>query len=36
MIGRAQSADCIRLANWNGDAVRLRRLFRPSASVEDG
>ena len=31
-IGRAQSAGCIRLANW--DAVRLSGLFRPGASVE--
>lgn len=31
-IGRAQSAGCIRLANW--DAVRLSALFRPGASVE--
>jgi len=31
-IGRAQSAGCIRLANW--DAVRLSNLFRPGASVE--
>ena len=31
-IGRAQSAGCIRLANW--DAVRLSQLFRPGAAVE--
>lgn len=31
-IGRARSAGCIRLANW--DAIRLPRLIRPGASVE--
>ena len=30
-IGRSQSAGCIRLANW--DAIRLRSLIRPGASV---
>jgi lipoprotein-anchoring transpeptidase ErfK/SrfK len=31
-IGRARSAGCIRLANW--DAVRLPQLIRPGATVE--
>lgn len=31
-IGRARSAGCIRLANW--DAIRLPNLIRPGASVE--
>ena len=31
-IGRARSAGCIRLANW--DAIRLPTLIRPGASVE--
>jgi len=31
-IGRAQSAGCIRLANW--DAIRLPTLIRPGSSVE--
>lgn len=31
-IGRARSAGCIRLANW--DAVRLPSLIRPGATVE--
>lgn len=31
-IGRARSAGCIRLANW--DAVRLPKLIRPGATVE--
>lgn len=31
-IGRARSAGCIRLANW--DAIRLPKLIRPGASVE--
>ena len=31
-IGRARSAGCIRLANW--DAIRLPTLVRPDASVE--
>lgn len=31
-IGRARSAGCIRLANW--DAVRLPTLIRPGATVE--
>lgn len=31
-IGRARSAGCIRLANW--DAIRLPQLIRPGASVE--
>ncbi|TAG08129.1 MAG: L,D-transpeptidase [Verrucomicrobia bacterium] len=31
-IGRARSAGCIRLANW--DAVRLPELIRPGATVE--
>jgi lipoprotein-anchoring transpeptidase ErfK/SrfK len=31
-IGRARSAGCIRLANW--DAIRLPSLIRPGASVE--
>jgi lipoprotein-anchoring transpeptidase ErfK/SrfK len=31
-IGRARSAGCIRLANW--DAIRLPRLIRPGATVE--
>lgn len=31
-IGRARSAGCIRLANW--DAIRLPELIRPGASVE--
>ncbi|MFT4176256.1 MAG: L,D-transpeptidase [Luteolibacter sp.] len=31
-IGRARSAGCIRLANW--DAIRLPTLLRPGASVE--
>ncbi len=31
-IGRARSAGCIRLANW--DAIRLPGLIRPGASVE--
>jgi len=31
-IGRARSAGCIRLANW--DAIRLPTLVRPGASVE--
>ena len=30
-IGRSQSAGCIRLANW--DAIRLRGLIRPGATV---
>ncbi len=31
-IGRARSAGCIRLANW--DAIRLPNIIRPGASVE--
>jgi lipoprotein-anchoring transpeptidase ErfK/SrfK len=31
-IGRARSAGCIRLSNW--DAIRLSKLFRPGATVE--
>lgn len=31
-IGRARSAGCIRLANW--DAIRLPNLIRPGATVE--
>ncbi len=31
-IGRARSAGCIRLSNW--DAIRLPRLFRPGATIE--
>lgn len=31
-IGRARSAGCIRLANW--DAIRLPNVIRPGASVE--
>ncbi len=31
-IGRARSAGCVRLANW--DAIRLPTLIRPGASVE--
>lgn len=31
-IGRAQSAGCIRLANW--DAIRIPTLLRPGATVE--
>jgi lipoprotein-anchoring transpeptidase ErfK/SrfK len=31
-IGRARSAGCIRLANW--DAIRLPQLIRPGATVE--
>ena len=31
-IGRARSAGCIRLANW--DAIRLPKLIRPGATVE--
>ena len=31
-IGRAQSAGCIRLANW--DAIRIPTLIRPGATVE--
>ena len=31
-IGRARSAGCIRLANW--DAIRLPKLVRPGATVE--
>ncbi len=31
-IGRARSAGCIRLANW--DAIRLPRLIRPGATIE--
>jgi lipoprotein-anchoring transpeptidase ErfK/SrfK len=31
-IGRARSAGCIRLANW--DAIRLPSLIRPGATVE--
>lgn len=31
-IGRARSAGCVRLANW--DAIRLPGLMRPGASVE--
>jgi lipoprotein-anchoring transpeptidase ErfK/SrfK len=31
-IGRARSAGCIRLANW--DAIRLPLLIRPGATVE--
>jgi lipoprotein-anchoring transpeptidase ErfK/SrfK len=31
-IGRAQSAGCIRLANW--DAIRLPTLISPGSSVE--
>ncbi|MCA9207715.1 MAG: L,D-transpeptidase, partial [Planctomycetales bacterium] len=31
-IGRARSAGCIRLANW--DAIRLPTLVRPGATVE--
>lgn len=31
-IGRARSAGCIRLANW--DAIRLPALIRPGTTVE--
>jgi len=31
-IGRARSAGCIRLANW--DAIRLPKLIRPGATIE--
>lgn len=31
-IGRARSAGCIRLANW--DAIRLPQLIRPGATIE--
>jgi lipoprotein-anchoring transpeptidase ErfK/SrfK len=31
-IGRAQSAGCIRLANW--DAIRLPNFISPGSSVE--
>ncbi len=31
-IGRARSAGCIRLANW--DAIRLPQLLRPGATIE--
>ena len=31
-IGRAQSAGCVRLANW--DAIRIPTLIRPGATVE--
>ena len=31
-IGRARSAGCIRLANW--DAIRIPTLIRPGATVE--
>lgn len=31
-IGRARSAGCIRLSNW--DAIRLPRLIRPGATIE--
>jgi lipoprotein-anchoring transpeptidase ErfK/SrfK len=31
-IGRARSAGCIRLANW--DAIRIPTLIRPGTTVE--
>jgi lipoprotein-anchoring transpeptidase ErfK/SrfK len=31
-IGRARSAGCIRLANW--DAIRLPNIVRPGSTVE--